>query len=174
MATTTHAVGTDEYLRTTFEHDPELIDGQLKERPMPTELHAYVQALLGHWFLLHKAEWGVMPLSEVRTAVRAGRFRLPDVAVLRARPLNNNPLKDPPLIAIEILSPDDSFSDLRDRAQDFAAMGTEHIWLIDPEQRTAFAWRAEAWIPLEQLAVPATPIHVDLAWLWSQVPSAES
>ncbi len=174
MAATANTVSTDEYLRTSYEHDPELIDGLLKQRPMPTELHAYVQMLLGHWVLLHMSEWGVMPLSEVRTAVRSGSFRLPDVAVTYVRPLSSSPLTNAPLIAIEILSPNDSFLDLRARAADLTAMGTRHVWLLDPEQRTAFVWSRETWMPAEQLTVPETPVHLDLSWLWSKLNNPEN
>ena len=173
MAATTHVVSTEEYLRTSYEHDPELIDGTLKERPMPTRLHAFVEAMIVHWFVLHMDEWGLMPLPEVRTRVRPGSFRLPDVAVVHRGPVESSTQDEPPLIAIEILSPDDSFSDLRGRATDLAAMGTGHVWLLEPEQRTAFDWSHETWIPTGQLAVPETPIHLDLAWLWSKVPNPQ-
>ena len=169
MATTVRMVSEKEYLHASYEHDPELVDGQLLERPMPTNLHAFVQALLSHWFLLHRQDWSVVPLSELRTRVRPGRFRLPDVAVTRLKTFTSRPLTKAPLIAIEILSPDDRFADLQARAGDFRAMGTEHIWLIDPELRTASVWDGANWIATSALAVPGTPIHLDLIWLWEQV-----
>ena len=169
MAAVANTMDVEQYLRTSYEHDPEFIDGVIKERPMPTRLHAFTQALVGHWFLLHMEEWAVMPLPELRTRVRPTRFRLPDVAVTPVSRLDSLPLTDPPLIAIEILSPDDSFADLRDRAADFAAMGTTNIWLIDPEERQAFTWTNAAWIPAEQLQLPDSPIHLDLIWLWSKL-----
>ena len=169
MADTTQLVSVEEYLRTGYRPDRELIDGCLKEKSMPTELHAFVQSLLGYWFIAHMEEWNVQPMSEVRTGVKPGRFRLPDVAVIDKRRVGSTPLMEAPRIAIEILSPDDSFTDLGNRAKDLAAMGTEHIWLLDPEEHRAFVWREETWIPTGELQVPSTPIYLDLPWLWSRL-----
>ena len=169
MAATAHVISEEEYLHTSYEHDPELVDGQLLKRPTPTNLHSCIQALLIHWFLLHRLEWHVMPLSELRTRVSLGRFRLPDVAVTRLKTFTSRPLTEPPLVAIEILSPDDRFADLQARARDFQTMGTEHIWLIDPELRSASRWGGANWIEASVLDIPGTPVHLDLTWLWEQV-----
>ncbi len=166
-------VSVEQYLRTAYEHDPELINGELKERPMPTKMHAFVQMLIGAWFIQHMEDWGIMPLSEVRTRVTFSDFRLPDVAVARREPIRGKTQDEPPLIAIEILSPDDRFSDLHKRALDFSRMGVEHIWLIDPEEQVAFLWggdREKSWLSTERLAVDGTPIHLDLHWVWSKIP----
>ncbi len=168
---TAHAISVAEYLRTSYEHDPELIDGQLRERPMPTDIHAFVQGMIGHWFALHRKEWKIMSLPELRTRVTTSNFRLPDVTVIRRRPLLGKPQEDPPLIAVEILSPDDRLSELRERAEDFSRMGVENIWLIDPEKRHAFTWGAHEndWLAADRLELAGTPIHLDLVWLWEQV-----
>ncbi len=83
------------YLASSYEHEPELVDGQLLERPMPTPLHSWVQMLIGHWFLMHREAWLVVPLSELRTRIRPGRFRLLDVAVTRLRIFKYKPWTEP-------------------------------------------------------------------------------
>ena len=178
MATTAHAVSVEEYLRTSYEHDPEYIDGEIRERPMPTRLHAFVQLLLGLWFGQRMEEWSILPYSEVRTRVRPSNFRLPDMAVARKAPINTRTLDEAPLIAIEILSDDDRAADLRKRAVDFAAMGTENVWLLDPETRQAYRWVPKDagrgdWFPVETLEAEGTPVHLDLAWLWQKVEQAQ-
>ena len=166
-------VSEEEYLHTSFEHDPELIDGYLKERPMPTRLHAFVQAAISHWFFSHMEDCGVMPMSELRTRIRAARYRLPDVAVTYVDPLDEKPLTEAPLIAIEIKSPDDTAADLRSRAGDFASLGAKHIWLITPAAQVAELWNSDRWVAAATLAIPGTPIHLDLEWLWSRIESAK-
>ncbi len=170
---TSQLISVEEYLRTSYEHDPELIDGELKERPMPTRLHAFIQGMIGYWFAQHMDEWSIMVLPEVRTRVTSSNFRLPDTAIVRRGPIREKTQDEPPLVAIEILSPDDRFSDLRDRAADFSRMGVEHIWLLDPEKREAFAWagdREKSWRPTDRLEVPGTPVYLDLRWLWERIP----
>ncbi len=162
-------VSVEEYLHTSYEHDPELIDGRLVERPMPTRLHGWVQAMLIHWFAMHMDAWGVGPESEVRTRVRPSNFRLPDISIVSLDPITTRTMDEPPLIAIEILSDDDRFSDLRGRARDLSAMGVQHVWLIDPERRSAQVWAADVWESAAELKVPNSPIHLDLPWLWAMV-----
>lgn len=162
-------VSVEEYLHTSYEHDPELIDGQLVERPMPTKLHGWVQAMISLWFGMHIDDWGVGPESEVRTRVRPSNFRLPDVSIVSLDPITTRTMDEPPLIAIEILSDDDRPSDLRGRARDLRAMGVEHIWLLAPEQRTAQAWTEEGWKTTAELKVPNSPVYLDLPWLWAMV-----
>ncbi len=162
-------VSVEEYLRTSYEHDPELIDGRLVERPMPTRLHGWVQAMISFWFAMHMDAWGVGPESEVRTRVRTANFRLPDVSVVSLDPITTRTMDEPPLIAIEILSHDDRALDLEDRARDLRAMGVEHIWLLAPDERRAEAWTDDGWKIAAELKVANSPIHLDLPWLWAMV-----
>jgi Uma2 family endonuclease len=41
-------------------------------------------------------------------------------------------LDQPPLIAIEILSPDDRLMDLQEKIDEYVKFGVEHIWIFDP------------------------------------------
>ena len=43
--------------------------------------------------------------------------------------------EQPPLLAIEVLSPNDTYSEIRQRIQDQLACGTKLVWVIDPEAR---------------------------------------
>ncbi len=177
MAATTHTISVEEYLRTSYEHDPEYIDGEIRERPMPTRLRAFVQMAIGAWFFQHMEEWGILLYSEVRTRVRPQNFRLPDVAIARRSPINTKTLDEAPLIAIEILSDDDRTVDLRNCATDFTAMGTENVWLLDPETRQAYVWASKDggkgdWLPSKTLTAAGTPVYLDLAWLWQRVEQA--
>ncbi len=166
----TQIVSVEEYLNTRYRPDCELIDGRLEEKPMPTRLHSYVQSLLGQWFLNHKRAWGTLAMSEARTRVREERFRLPDVSVaLVGLKMIDAPMEEPPLIAIEIMSREDTFASLRDRASDLSRMGAEYIWLLDPIARKAYSFDGEDWRTTTTLQVAESPIHLDLEWLWAEV-----
>jgi len=56
-------------------------------------------------------------------------------------------LVEPPLLVIEILSPDDTYSDTQERAEDYLRMGVSTIWIIDPKTRTGRVCNSSAWIP---------------------------
>ncbi len=162
-------VSVEEYLRTSYRPDRELVDGELKEKPMPTDLHGIVQSMISVWFGTHMKEWSVAPASEVRTKVQPERFRLPDISLMRFPRRFTKTQNEPPLVAIEILSDDDRFSDLANRAGDLRSMGVEHIWLIDPDRRLASVWDGRTWQPAAALAVSGTEVHLDLTWLWAQI-----
>ena len=125
-----------DYLKTSYRPDREYVDGEILERNVGKWEHARVQLLLGGWFLQHEKEWGIQTATEWRTQVSQTRVRIPDVVVVRtgAQP---DVLATPPLLVVEILSPDDSYSDTQRRADDYIRMGIETIWIIDPETRTA-------------------------------------
>ena len=98
-------------------------------------------------------------------------MRLPDLVIV---PLEisapQGALESAPLIAIEVLSPTDSYNDLRQRARDLRAMGTENIWLIDPAEKTIALWDGLTWQPFlgERVQAVGTEAFLDLAWLWTE------
>lgn len=167
MATAVH-LPVSEYLRTTYRPDREYIDGELRERNVGKWEHARVQALLAAWFVQHESTWNIISSTEQRTRVTANRIRIPDVVVLRPRP-QPDVLTDPPLLIVEILSPDDTCSELQERCEDYRRMGVETIWLIDPATRSGRMCISAEWIAAERLEVPGTPIYADLASLFAQI-----
>jgi Uma2 family endonuclease len=157
-----------EYLQTTYRPDREFIDGELQERNLGQWDHARLQWLLAGWFMNHEAAWGVLGSTDQRMQVAPNRIRIPDLVVLRPgtqRPI----LTEPPLLTIEILSPDDTYTDLEERCQDYLAMGVQTMWIVDPKSRTGRCCVGNAWTSSDRLEVPGTPIFVDLPTLFSQI-----
>jgi Uma2 family endonuclease len=65
--------------------------------------------------------------------LRDGLFLIPDVAVFStAVP------ETPPLVAIEVLSPDDRLNAVRDKLEEYRAWGVAHVWLVDPQSRRMY------------------------------------
>ena len=157
-----------EYLQTTYRPDREYIDGEVLERNVGKWLHARVQWLLAGWFGSHESTWNVIGSTEQRVQVSPTRIRVPDLVVLRPGP-QPDVLVDPPLLIIEILSPDDSYSSLQERCQDYLSMGVQTVWIIDPKTRSGRMCLASEWLSAERLEVAGTHIHVDLAHLFSQI-----
>jgi len=113
--------------------DREYVDGEIRERNVGKWEHARLQWLLALWFGTHEKQWGITGGTEQRVRVSANRVRVPDLVVLTAG-AQPDVLTDPPLLVIEILSPDDSYSDTQERAQDYREMGVETVWIIDPRR----------------------------------------
>jgi Uma2 family endonuclease len=70
------------------------------------------------------------------------------------------------VLVVEILSPDNTYSDTRERANDFLSMGVETIWIIDLKTRTARVCSDRAWTLVTRLEVAETPVYVDLETLF--------
>ena len=158
----------DEYLRTSYRPDCEYIEGHVRGRRVGKWEHARVQLLLAGWFLNHETAWSTVSSTEQRVQVSPNRVRVPDLVVLRPGP-QPDVLSDPPLLVVEILSPDDSYSDTQERAGDYRAMGVETVWIIDPQTRTGRMCRGADWIAGERLEVAGTLVYVDLPSIFSRI-----
>ena len=167
MATTTISV--QEYLEGPVpQPDVEYLDGELKERPVVFSVHGLLQGLLCSWFRDHRMEWNVKAAVEVRMRVSPTRIRLPDVVVGQRRKWPQV-LVEPPLIVIEILSPSDSYTEVRRMAHEYHAMGVRNIWLVDPETRTAEFLQAGNWMAAIRLEIAGSPIYLDLSEIFAEL-----
>ena len=163
-----------EYLHTSYRPDCDYVDGRIEERNVGEHDHGYLQLLLGHLFLTNREAWGVRAVTDVRTQVSRSHFRVPDLSVLRADAPKERILTHPPLIVIEILSPEDRLGRFQDRIDDYLAFGIPHIWVIDPERRTAWtATKGGMHVALNgELTVPGTPIRVVLSEMFAELDRA--
>lgn len=168
MATATQIVPLSEYLDTVYRPDRDYIDGELRERNVGKWEHARLQWLLAGLFMSHEATWHVIGSTEQRMRVSRTRIRIADLVVLRPGP-QPDILVDPPLLVIEVLSPDDTYSELQERCRDYREMGVETVWIIDPKTRSGRMCSGADWIEAERLEVSGTPIHVNLPELFRQI-----
>jgi Uma2 family endonuclease len=167
MATVTQ-VPLETYLHTAYRPDCEYVDGELKERNVGEKEHARLQMTLSWILRNHEADWAISVYPELRVQISPTRFRVPDITVLRADAPDEQIITHPPLIVIDILSPSDSLLAMRERIEDYLAFAIPHIWIVDPTDRMGYICRSgifREWQPSTQLAVPGTPILLDLEQL---------
>ena len=170
MATALH-IPLKDYLRQNFRPDREFVDGEIRERNVGKYEHARVLALLAIWFGQHEKDWGFQVVTEQRVQVSPTRVRIPDVTLLPVGP-QPDVIAFPPALVIEILSPDDTYSDNQERAQDYRAMGVETVWIIDPKTRSGRMCSGAEWVESAHLAVKDTPLFVNLPDIFSQMTPA--
>ncbi len=131
----------DAYLWLT-DHTPRLIeftDGHVQELPMPTSTHQAV--LLFLYRLFHdylKPRGGVVMVSALRMRIREGKFREPDLLMLRDR--SDHRYQDRYWLGadlvVEVVSPDDPDRDLVQKRADYAEGGIPEYWIVDPRNET--------------------------------------
>jgi Uma2 family endonuclease len=170
MATILH-IPLHEYLGISYRPDREYVDGEIRERNVGKWEHARVQWLLAAWFFTHEKTWGITGSTEQRVRVSDSRVRVPDLVVLAAG-AQPDVLTDPPLLVIEILSPDDSYSDTQERARDYREMGVKTVWIVDPKTRTGRMCSGAEWVESSRLEVKGTSLYVNLPDIFSQLTSA--
>jgi len=164
-------VSVEQYLSTVYEHDCEYVDGVIEERDFGEFEHSFIQLFLGSIFVAHRAEWGIVAVSEQRIQVKADRFRVPDLTILRTGSARERILTHPPLLAIEIQSPEDTLRRIADKTAEYLAFGIEHVWVIDPYARVAYRATAQGLelVRTGELSIPGSPIRIDLEELFSKL-----
>lgn len=147
----------------------ELVDGREIEKPLPKNLHAFIQTFLIQWFGRElPAQYRVA--SELNVLCGADRI-VPDVTVMprNARYLDGD-LADPALLAVEILSPGQTIGNLFDKADRIVKAGTPICWVIWPERRQAWQYGAQELVEAkEHLSVSlneGNAMTVSLSDLW--------
>jgi len=160
-----------EYLRTSWSPDREFVEGRIEERNLGEKEHSLLQRYFTFLFMLKRSEWGVEVFPELRTQTQARRFRVPDVLVMRAADKFERYVTRPPLIAIEILSPEDTLHAMREKAAEYRQFGVQHIWIVDPDPRIAYLATETGLeeIRTGELTVPGTPICVDLSEMFAEL-----
>jgi Uma2 family endonuclease len=164
MATTPSLISIEEYLRTSYHPDVDYVDGEIEERNLGQYDHGKIQAFITYLFMQNATPWHTDVVPELRIRVSPRRIRVCDVAVLRADAPREQVTLTPPLICIEILSPEDRLPRATLVLADYLAMGVQNIWLVDPANRAAFTFDANGLHPADptRLTVPGTPVHLDL------------
>jgi Uma2 family endonuclease len=167
MATSTR-VSLLEYLKASYRPDREYVDGELLERNVGKWEHARLQALLAAWFQAHEKIWSVKVATEQRVQVSPSRVRIPDVVLVTRGP-QPEVIVEPPVLLVEILSPDDTYTEIQSRSTDYLQMGVRCVWIIDPASRTGRQCVGAAWTATDTLTVPEADIRIDLSQLFADL-----
>jgi Uma2 family endonuclease len=169
MATTPALLTIEEYLKTSYRPDCDFVDGEIEERNVGERDHNRTQLLIGAWFLNHESAGQIEVIPEQRTRVSDSRVRIPDICLIRASAPREQVTATPPLLCIEVLSPEDRFARITKRLDDFARMGVPHLWIIDPRERVAYIYDSPGNLKLitDRLGIPESPIYLDLPTLFA-------
>jgi Uma2 family endonuclease len=80
-------------------------------------------------------------------------------------------LTRPPLIAIEIMSPEDTIRRASAKAVEYLEFGIEQVWVIDPSARVAYRGTLAGLklVPSGDLAIQGTGIFIRIAELFEKL-----
>ena len=159
MATSSQ-ISVEEYLRTVYRPDRDYVDGVVVERNLGEKDHSKIQALLVHLLMTGRRKWGIHVYPEQRVQVKPTRFRIPDLCVYAGEEPDEQVFTTPPLICIEILSPEDRWSRVQERITDYLHFGVPYIWIIGPAERKAWHSTTAGISEVTELSVVDPPIRI--------------
>ena len=168
-------ISLEEYLHTSYRPDCEYIDGAVQERHLGEMGHSILQREFTIRLHQIRKAANIRVYLSLRVQVSPTRIRVPDVTVTRGGEQFDGILRTPPLLMVEVLSSLDTMSRLKHRICDYLAFGVEHIWLIEPETRTAYIADASGLnepaggSATGTLSIPGTPIACPLAEIWAEL-----
>jgi Uma2 family endonuclease len=164
-------VSVEEYLSTSYRPDCDYLDGEVRERNVGEYPHSDLQTGLAAWLRYRRRDWEIRVLVEQRVRVSPGRFRIPDVCVLRRDEPIEPVFTQPPPICIEILSKDDRLRDMRERADDYLDFGVPNVWILDPVLRKAYVCTRSGFLEPESglLQAAGSPVCVPLAEVFAEL-----
>jgi Uma2 family endonuclease len=131
-------VSVEEYLKTAYHPDCDYVDGVLEERNLGDRDHSRLTAQITAWFYGQEVSRNIRVFPEQRVQVGSNRFRVPDICVTDGEP-DEQILTHPPLLCIEILSPEDRLERILERVEDYLGFGVPEVWVISPKNHDC--WR---------------------------------
>jgi Uma2 family endonuclease len=131
----------------------ELVDGQLKGKPMSTEscrVGGRVYRRVGDFAEKHRLGWDLPPETAFRCfADDPGRVRKPDGAFISFNTLPETDYEPDgfcttvPDLIWEVVSPNDLANELDEKIDEWLAAGVKVTWVFHPQNRTVHILRAD-------------------------------
>jgi Uma2 family endonuclease len=111
-------------------------------KPMPSKLHGYVQLKLGTWLEVTYGDKYTL-FSELNLDLDDWES-VPDISIYPKMEIDFSEdavrMTEPPLCAIEILSPTQSFQELIDKAKSYFGHGVKSCWLVIPGVKNVYVF----------------------------------
>jgi Uma2 family endonuclease len=129
----------------------ELVDGQLVEREMSLracEVAANIIYILGNY--TRRRDLGGVYSSEVGYQCfpeAPNKVRKPDVSFIRkdrlSAEMTEGHVPIPPDLAVEVVSPGDSYYDVMEKVREYLRAGVRLVWVLDPNSRVLEIYRVD-------------------------------
>jgi Uma2 family endonuclease len=131
----------------------ELVRGELRVTPPPGGPHGVASTNLVMMLAMHVRPLGLGRVFADGVGYELIRLphtvRVPDASFVRgdrlpAEGIGPGLLKLAPDLAVEVLSPSETFSELEEKLEDYLVSGTQLVWVVDPDRRTVMIVAADA------------------------------
>ncbi|MDZ8081539.1 MAG: Uma2 family endonuclease [Nostoc sp. DedQUE01] len=129
----------------------ELVDGKLKPKMLPKRYHYKLTGTIYTLLKLCVQNRGEVGIEWAVTLKRRGQdwAPIPDLLYVSYSRLNSDLIEDeacpiPPDLAIEIISPDQTFGEMIAKATDYLNAGVMRVWVVDAKAKTVTIFYPDA------------------------------
>jgi Uma2 family endonuclease len=167
MATTTAGISLEQFL--AMPHDgpePDFVDGEVVERSMPDWVHSGIQAEL---CVIFRRTASLVVRPELRVWPEVNKSYIIDVCAYPSGQQMPRFPTTPPIVAVEILSKDDRYTEINAKLDAYFKWGVAHIWLIDPWFPQLSVYDSQGLRRVSALDVPEFAIHITLEQLMAGI-----
>ncbi len=150
----------------------ERIDGREIQKPLPKKLHFLIERYL---VIVLSRDLPKRYVAGPELNVLCGEDRLvPDVSVVeRNARYEDGDLADPPLLAVEILSPGQTLGQMFGKADRLLRAGAPVCWVIWPERRQAWMYSSDLLIEAKETLTASlsdgSHLEISLAEMWAEL-----
>ncbi len=120
----------------------ELVDGEAKPKMSPKRFHSKLTLVLALLLNQWAQDLGEVGIEWAVTLKRNGRdwVLVPDLLYISYTRLNRDVVIDeacpvPPELAVEIISPDQTFTAMTEKATDYLKAGVLRVWIVDAKAK---------------------------------------
>jgi Uma2 family endonuclease len=144
----------EQYLHTSFEVEPDYLDGELVERHLGSLPHARAKGRMLELLCdLKGFSWhAYLSLTMIMSPTRC---RVADLAAFAEEPSPGKQYpEEPGELAIEVVEQEDRFAEMMQRLTDYHAWGFRRVWLVDPWSHKLFIYDATGFHEVSSFELP--------------------
>jgi Uma2 family endonuclease len=138
MTPTGSTVSVYQYLNTSYRPDCDYLAGEVKERNPGEKDHGQTMGRVYRYLCNRYPELDERLIPEQRIQISADRFRVADLCLLAEDAPDEQIVRYPPLLCIEIVSGEDRWTPFWERLDDYYAIGVPACWVINPASRSGW------------------------------------
>ena len=128
----------------------ELVKGEIIHMPPPGYIHAFTEhnfsRILGNHVRQHKLGYVMVGEGGVYTERKPDTVRGTDVAFISherlAKVQSQTYLDVAPELIVEVLSPNDRWSNVTDKLEEYFVIGVKVVWVADPRKKYIYVYRS--------------------------------
>lgn len=111
----------------------ELVAGRLDVSPAPKPAHSRVEHRLAvHLESVCPDDIEIFQGTGIDFNARRTHHRIPDLSLFKAQSIPAKYFETPPVLAVEVVSPESTFRDHHTKEQEYAEFGIDSYWTITP------------------------------------------